>query len=572
MTARLTHFKLRDPHSHNARIHTHNEHRSDLIKRRFLIMDPLDELSRLAGTSVSGFGGAANAPRNRSLQELRAAGEFLSGGSAPSTPAQSTNPFLSDLPTLRSTSNVSTTISVEGTRYRTPEERINDHIENLVNNCIKTQQEETRRIVDDLYEKRVQKAHDARMKRYIAELHGNRTLGGSSNTTTPLSSMSLHVTQDLDPAQVSPYLQTVYMWNRSPQAPLEQVLLAFSNLATTTAGSCAWKMLENIIASNNHGALAFYCHQFADIVKTRVREATATGQDTSMPYSLSNSMAQIVASYVKLTTNITTTPWPIVYYCLRCGDATAALHVLDATNNQVNPFVRRILAALSQAQGNFPCIWDAARPPITSVADRQAAADLYDRLKHQDSTDPFHLACLALLIFRDSEAILSSPVIKTTEDYMFVGLWYALQQTYPQESIAELGKNIQELGPASFPTETEWAFALPLMAAQQYRAALTHVAKSNLVQATHVALVLHAAGVDLNDFGSTDQSSCLLTSLLLDYSKQLQQKDSLAVIEYLVRIPSEKRAEMEVCAIRVHGGGCQHCFSFILRVRLLVLL
>jgi hypothetical protein len=541
-------------------------------------MDPLDELSRLAGTFVSGLGGgsdSASVQRNRSLQELRtrAAGEFATGEheSASSIHAQSANPFLSDLPTLRSTSNVSTTISVEETRHRTPEQRINEHIENLVNKCIKNQQEETRRLMDDLYEKRVQKAHDARMKRYVAELHGNRTLGGSVSTTTPLSSMPLTVTRDLDPAQVSPYLQTVYMWNRSPQVPLGQVLIAFLNLTTTTADSCAWKMLENIVASNNHGALSFYCHQFVDIVKTRVREATAAGQNTSMPYSLSNGMAQIVASYVKLTTNITTSPWPVVYYCLRCGDATAALHVLDVTNNQVNPFVRRIIAALDQAQGNSPCIWNAATPPVISVTDRQAAAELYDRTKHQDSTDPFHLACLALLSIRDSEAILSSPIIKTTEDYMFVGLWYALQQTYPQESIAELGKNIQELGPTSFPTETEWAFALPLMAARQYRAALTHVAKTNLVQATHVALVLSAADVDLGDFGSTDQASCLLTSLLSEYSKQLQQKDSLAAIEYLVRIPSKKRAETEVRARRVHARCCQHCFSYILHDRLLVL-
>jgi hypothetical protein len=320
-------------------------------------------------------------------------------------------------------------------------------------------------------------------------------------------------------------------------------------------------MLESITASSNHdhGALSFYCHQFADIVRTRVREATTAGQDTSMPYSLSNSMAQIVASYVKLTTNIKTSPWPIVYYCLRCGDATAALNVLDATNNQASPFVRRILAALDRAQGNFPCIWNAATPPVIGAADRQAAADLYDRTKHQDSTDPFHLACLALLSVRDSEAILSSPIMKTTEDYMFVGLWYALQQTSPYESIAELGKNIQELGPTSFPLETEWAFALPLMASRQYRAALTHVGKTNLVQATHVAMVLHAGGVDLRDFGSTDQTSCLLTSLLLDYSKRLQQKDSLAAIEYLARIPSKKRAETEVrpLATRVHTMCCQ---------------
>lgn len=534
-------------------------------------MDPLDELSRLAGSPVSGLGGAADVPRIRSLQELRAAGEFVSGGLGPSIsiPAQSTstNPFLSDLPTFRSTSNVSETLSVEGTRYRTPEERIHDHMERLVNTCIKTQQEETRRMFDDLYEQRVQNSHEARMQRYLAELHGNRTLGGSTNI--PLSSMSLIATntQDLDPAKVSPYLETVYKWNRNPQAPLEQVMQVFQNLATTSPDLCAWKMLENIIARDKAGALSFYCHQFSDIVNSRVREATEAGQDTSMPYSLSNGMAQIVASYVKLTTNITSSPWPIVYYCLRCGDAAAALHVLDATNNQVDPVLRRIVSSLNQAQDNFPCIWDAPTPPAIAVADRQTAADLYVRNRHLDSTDPFYLTCLALLSVKESESILSSPTIKTTEDYMFVGLWHALQQTYPLESIVELGSKIQELGPTSFPTETEWGYALPLVATQQYRAALMHVAKTNLIQATHVALVLHAAGVDLNDIGSTEQTSCLLTVLLLDYAKQLQQKDSLAAIEYLVRIPNEKRAQKEVRVKPLESTtqGCyQNHFSYSL--------
>ena len=425
-------------------------------------MDPLDELSRLAETPVSWLGGAEHVPQNRSLQDFRTSLESGSEGHG----LGPSNPFLSDLPTLRSMANVSTTLSVEGTRYRTPEELIDDHVERLVNACIKTQQEETRRMVDELYEQRVQKSHEARMQRYLAELHGNRTLGGSANI--PLSSMTLIATntQELDPAKVSPYLETVYRWNRNPKAPLEQVLQAFQNLATTTPDLCAWKMLENMIARDNAGALSFYCHQFSDIVKKRVRGATAAGQDTSMPYSLSNGMAQIVASYVKLMTNITSSLWPIVYYCLRCGDATAALHVLDATNNQVDPFLRRIVSCLSEAQGNFPCIWDAPTPPAIAVADRVAAADLYVRNKHLDSTDPYYLTCLALLSVKEPESILSSPIIKTTEDYMFFGLWHALQQTYPWESLVELGRSIQELGPTNFPTETEWGYALPLMAAR----------------------------------------------------------------------------------------------------------
>ena len=528
-------------------------------------MDPLDELSRLAGSSLPTFGGVETVPRNRSLNELRAANESVNGGPTPSIPAQNANPFLRDFPTLRS-SSAPPKPGVQPTHYNTPEERVDAHLERLTKKYMQMEQDDTRRIVDNLYEKRVQKAHEESMKRYVASLHGSRTLGGSSSI--PLSSMSLTATNvdDLDPHQVWPYLQIVHKWNRNPQAPLEHVLQAFQNLATSPADSCAWRLLENIAARGEPGALSFYCHQFQQIVKTRVREATAAGQDTSIPYALSNGMTQMLASYVKLTTNMTTSPWPVVYYSLRCGDAVAALNVIDAFNSVVDSSVRRVVSALCEAQGSLSCIWDAPAPPAVSASDRQAVAALYDRSKHQDSPDPFQVACLALLSVKESEPLLSSPVVKTTEDYMFGGLWYALQQSYPREAIVEMGKNIQELGPTSFPTESEWGYALPLLAAQQYRAALTHVAKTNLLQATHAAMVLDAAGDVLNDVGSAvvaldaasvvlndvgnaaaAQTTCLLTKFLIDYANKLQQKDAFAAIEYLVRIPNVKRAQSEVC-------------------------
>lgn len=370
----------------------------------------------------------------------------------------------------------------------------------------------------------------------------------------PLSSMTLvgvtMDTQDLDPTTVGQYLEIVYRWNRNRQEPLENVLLAFQNLAQSPADSCAWRLLGAIIALNDVGALSFYCHQFQQIVKARVRNATATGQDVSTPYSLSHGMAQVVASYVKLTTNKTTSPWPIVYYCLRCGDAAAALHVLDATDTQVDPALRQIVSSLSQAQGNLSCIWDAPVPPAVSSSVRRAVAALYDRTKHLDSTDSYHVATLALLSAVDLDAVLGSPVVvKTTEDYMFGGLWYALQQNYPPTAIQELANNVKELGVSSFPDDSEWGYALPLMAAQQYSEALMHVAKTNLLQATHMALMLDAANIDLNEAGST-QASSLVTTFLVDYANKLQQKDSFAAAEYLVRIPNERKAQTEVSMVQ----------------------
>lgn len=521
-------------------------------------MDPLSELSRMAGSSVPGLGGSENIPRSRSFKELRAASESVGGTATAAVPSQTANPFLTDLPTLRSTSSdaQSNQSGLEETQARTPEERIDNHFQRLFGSHMKLQQEESRRILDELYEKRVQEAHDARMKKYVAELHGDRTLGGSSKPPSSSSGTvvgaSIDTTQDLDPAIVSPYLDVVYQWNRNRQELTDQVLRAFQSLAQSPADDCAWRLLGNIIARNDVGALSFYCHQFQQIVRARVRDATAVGQDISTPFSLSNAMAHVVASYVKLTTNISSSPWPVIYYCLRCGDAVAALSVMDATNTQVDPALRQLVSDLSQVQGNLSCVWDASVPPAISQQVRQAVAAVYDRTKHLNSSDPYHVASLALLSANDLDGILSSPVVKTTEDYMFGGLWYALQQTYPPTAIKELANNLKELGPDSFPKDNEWGYALPLMAAGQYREALTHVAKTNLLQATHMAMMLDAANVDLNEAGAT-QAVPLVTKFLLDYAKILQEKDAFAAAEYLARIPNERRAQTEVARVVVES-------------------
>jgi hypothetical protein len=523
-------------------------------------MDPLSELSRMAGTSVPGLGGSESIPRSRSFKELQTASEAVgTNNTTPSTarPSQTTNPFLTDLPTLRSTTfDESKQPSVEESQARTPEDRIDSHFQRLFSQQMKSQQEETRRIVDDLYEKRVQEAHDARMKKFVAELHGDRTLGGSSQKPLAYSTgvaTSVKTQEDLDPAIVAPYLDVVYRWNRNHQVATDQVLYAFQNLAQSAADVCAWKLVGSIVARSDVGALSFYCHQFQQIVRARVRDATADGQDISTPYSLSNGMAQVVASYVKLTTNITSSPWPIIYYCLRCGDPVAALYVMNATHTPVDPALRQMLSALVQAQGNLSCVWDAPVPPGISQQVRQGVAALYDRTKHLDTADSYHVAALALLSAADLNEVLASPVVKTTEDYLYGGLWYALNQPYPPTAINELANTIKQLGPDSFTQDSEWGYAFPLLAAQQYREALMYVAKTNLLQATHVAMMLDAAKVDLNDAGSTTQSVPLVTTFLLEYANLLQQKDAFAAAEYLVRIPNEVRAQTEVARVVVES-------------------
>jgi hypothetical protein len=212
-------------------------------------------------------------------------------------------------------------------------------------------------------------------------------------------------------------------------------------------------------------------------------------------------------------------------------------------------------------------------------------------------------ACLAML--GGSESISEVPalessglLVKTVEDYLYTSLWHALHATEMDgvgatgeasggegglrrlaEAVSRLSVLVDQWGPSYFeqdedmngeytgaseavalaargggsvaksadavPRSGGWAFALPLLASQQYATALAYLAEAGgglgLLQAAHVGIVMDAAGLSVTDFSLDEQSGMsskssqqtLLPMLVASYSASLQGSDVGAALRYL---------------------------------------
>ena len=219
---------------------------------------------------------------------------------------------------------------------------------------------------------------------------------------------------------------------------------------------------------------------------------------------------------------------------MRCGDATAAIEVLTISNT--NHPLTQVLAVLAQQQGRSSNIFEV----ITSIATTQLISS------PPETDDIYEAACCVLLCGTDP--LSSSPVIKTIEDYMMAQLWHALRNTNPETALAQVGTRLQELGPKHFSEDSfdGWSYAMPLLLAQQYRAALMHLAQadqdSGVLQAAHLGLFLPP----LQDLGK-DPQPCLLGMLLVEFSNKCQSgSNAAAAIEYLANIPDEGEMQKRI--------------------------
>lgn len=210
-------------------------------------------------------------------------------------------------------------------------------------------------------------------------------------------------------------------------------------------------------------------------------------------------------------------------------------------------------------------------------------------------------ACLTMLggskSTSETPALESSGlIVKTVEDYLYIALWHALHAAEINEvgvtlgcgegsgirglaeAITRLSVLVNQWGPSYFEQDEGldgealyagaseavalatrgagsvasakavtrsggWAYALPLLAAQQYATALAYVAEAGgglgLLEATHVGIVMDAAGLSVTDITLDEQSGisssqqALLPMLVASYSASLQGSDARAALMYL---------------------------------------
>lgn len=218
--------------------------------------------------------------------------------------------------------------------------------------------------------------------------------------------------------------------------------------------------------------------------------------------------------------------------------------------------IQNVVSHISQRQGQASCIWEMGTPGIAPT-DRDLMVDLYDKTQNLEPKNVFKIGVLALL----SGQSLPETSFSTIEDYLFGHLWLALQQEDPTSNIELIGKSIKKYGPDYFHAEDSggWGYALPLMASQQFKTALSFLAEAGgsagLLQATHLGLIFAMKGLAVTDLGPNNGSSgCLVTALLVKYASLLEGEANagpMAALEYLLKIPRKEKARHEIASMIV---------------------
>jgi hypothetical protein len=498
------------------------------------------------------------------------------------------------------------------------------HEQGILNRIILQTEAETRKRTDQLVEQQLQQAWEKERDCWIQELVGTRTLGGAAMTTSgsgmaPLQSSSSNMltarphsseTQmwaspsphnsnhnnsslvevrsepsgPVDPQVVQAHLAVVKeeLKGELTAKQLEHVVEKFQKLTDPSSGSpmessyaSSWQLIGQLTKVHTHSpvdqamaALAHFCQQFQMIVVNRVRRGALAHQDMSVPTMYVNDMAGQCAAFVKLTLGVTDSPWPVLFYCLRCGDAVAAKEVLSKSvvglTGDAEAALHRIVAAMAQGQRNACCFWEAG-PPRVDTHDRRVVADLLERSKNLESPDLHRTGVYALLCgtasYPTSETIIG---FNTIEDYLCSSLWKALLHPNPVDELVRLAQVlVDQYGPSYFhdPKSCGWSYALPLLATQQYQKALSHLADAGgatgILQATHLGLVLVSAGVPVRNLGQPEGPDNVVAALLVAYSNKLLSDPaagSLAALEYIARIPNKTQARRETAALIAKTG------------------
>jgi hypothetical protein len=382
----------------------------------------------------------------------------------------------------------------------------------------------------------------------------------------------------LDPSFVQAHWSIVRAMAESPdnktiENTIEQLsriterAVAHSRTAPLLGYASAWQLvacLSQNPTNQTAAALSHFCRQFLIYVTDTVRRAQLAGQNVSS--SFSNSLAAKCDSFCRLRLGDTNSPWPVVYYCLRCGDAVAAASALP---DNADPVVRNNLRSMAKAQGSEECVWESSSP--IRLADRISVLELLESAKRAETPDVHYMGVLTFLSGGDDDdqPIQSEMVegFKTMEDYMTGALWMCMLQPNPVDNMIKMGETIMNAGETHLddPGSGGWSFALPLLATQQYEKALSCLAEAGglmgLLQAVHIGLVLTGIDIPVRNLGGKDNlpNEGTLATLLVAYSSELVSKSkldvgALASLGYLSKIPNPVRARKEVAKLIATTG------------------
>lgn len=574
-----------------------------------------------ANTPVGGQHGAlttaGNATNTPSPYTSAAPSQSFTSGYTPNFQWSSATTGRGTSTTPAAASHQSTTTGAAPTgprdaKEQTVEERVNSHEQEILDDILKTTEEETRQANNQFLESQIDQMREQDLKAWLEELVGFRSWGEESGSegnqdvpvltdgrrkgalsysTAASSSDSSALSQTqvlmlgrskregyLDPGFEQAHWNVIHsMTGPSDTAEALKDLVdrldPNGNADPVLSGyATAWELTLTMLRTGKmfspvdraSSTLIHLCRQFENVVKARVQSGIGSGAVTESS-NFSQQGARICELYVKLSFGSNFSAWHIIYYCLRIGDAKAAYEVwmimgdprlADTHRNAISG----VLSEMSNA--NVACLWEVGIP-FLPPSERRALEEMIDR---QGSMNDIHFdAVLALLTgHQDLPTDESTPGFSNLEDYLFGCIWKAQLASNPVEALCRFGKEIQAHA-SHFQDERSggWSFALPLLASQQYARACSHLAESGedvLLQAAHVGLVLATAGIEIVNLGDTSPVRTVLASIVEAYADTLPTKSArghMAALDYLARIPEKELACKAVAKLIVSTGQLQ---------------
>jgi hypothetical protein len=409
---------------------------------------------------------------------------------------------------------------------------------------------------------------------------GMNTPGGRSTVSfaSPLNSMrNLTTLTDAQQQHAAVMAQIYLSDNRTPGADFATLAesLAPKNAVTSqSSASQAYPLAYRLIAamfegggasSREQGAFMHLGNQYKN---AKITPSVKLAAQTGLPFMGGNSnfsgLAQDISTFVEADSqqpnfggdvqrrDPAVLVWQKVYIALRCFSYSAASEFLRQMGGPLEAEVYQPTIHLCQLLDDLQSNPSATVDLNSLRSARQSVQELYFRIKSRDSSpDPFKLAALNMLCLAENVLAASGTLVETIEDYLYAYLWGAFEGGVSntadagQEAIKKLGSKLVVWGPEYFQQEEEnnaWAFAYPLLVAQQWETALGHLSKNGcLMEAAHLAFVLSREGA----FTGDESGVRLVTKLLIDYSKNIQSQDPARALVYLAVLPQNVKEQVK---------------------------
>ncbi|XP_063617418.1 nuclear pore complex protein Nup93-like [Cydia splendana] len=311
---------------------------------------------------------------------------------------------------------------------------------------------------------------------YSKQVHQyNKLVFQGSKSRTPLYQKFAQVAEELNDPKVKEMWEIIKTMANVPLLAREEDPLKLRGNPTNQ---------QFFIAQGKKYLEKRYKQYMSDVVRTNPGGALRGGEPGTYPLVRGFVALRLQAAPALSDGTIDDRPlWPMVYYCLRSGDATAALHCLRKAGRDHEEFI----AALEEHISN----------PEKALSDKlQTAINFQYRIQVRNSTDPYKRAVYCVVGGCDPSDE-HSEVARTADDYLWLKLAVIKSGSTQTESFtySDLQKLIlEEYG------ETHYhAYEKPLVYFQvltltgQFEPAIEFLSRipRYRVHGVHMALALH---------------------------------------------------------------------------------